>query len=389
MNKLTKTILISTIFLGAGFLTALPAFAVQVDNLVVEYWSEAENNWLPLQGPIFSETNFLPGNDVIRLIRVTNYSEQTQRIAVEAINKSDPDDFASQLNLVIKEGAKVIFNNTLAQFFSQGETYLSDLNGSGGQTQYDFKITFNSASNNSWQEKNLGFNILVGFEGTEGGLTPLSPGQGIAGGGNGPPGGLPPGLTIQNETNVQATTTSSVTIFWDTSYPATSQVIYALENEAHTLNLFDNAGSPPKYGYYRTTPESDIFLKVVNHSVTIPGLTPGTTYYYRAVSHGSLAISTEHSFTTLTPEETMALVETGAGTVQPPQPAGGQPVPPAEGNIQGGAVGTTTGTGEKSVSTGLAASILGLSGSWIFWIILFLILMIILFLVNKKKKKNN
>ena len=32
--------------------------------------------------------------------------------------------------------------------------------------------------------------------------------------------------------------------------------------------------------------------------MTITGLTPGTTYYYRCISHGSLAISDEYRFTT-------------------------------------------------------------------------------------------
>ncbi len=41
----------------------------------------------------------------------------------------------------------------------------------------------------------------------------------------------------------------------------------------------------------------------MHHTVSISGLTPSTTYYYRAVSHASLAISTEHSFTTLSPEQ--------------------------------------------------------------------------------------
>jgi len=63
----------------------------------------------------------------------------------------------------------------------------------------------------------------------------------------------------------------------------------------------------PKYGYERTTLEYS--TKVFNHSITISGLIPGTVYYYRAVSHGSLAISYEHSFTTLTPEEAAAAKE--------------------------------------------------------------------------------
>jgi len=38
---------------------------------------------------------------------------------------------------------------------------------------------------------------------------------------------------------------------------------------------------------------------VTSHSVTISGLDSGTKYYYRTVSHASLAISQEHTFTTL------------------------------------------------------------------------------------------
>jgi len=391
MNKLIKTILIISIFLPFAFAQA------QVDNLVVEFQ----------QTPLFKEANFLPGEGVSRWIKVTNNSAETHRIAVEAINKNDPDNFASQLNLIIKEGATIIFNNTLSQFFSQGETYLSSLAGNGSQTEYDFMITFNSGAGNAYQEKTLGFDIVVGFEGTEGGL-PLPPpgggtsGGGGGGGGNGPPDSLPPGLTILNEAAVE-TTTISVTITWQTSYPASSQVIYALESEKHTLDLSDNIGNPPKYGYERTTPETDSFLKVINHSVIISGLTPGTTYHFRAVSHASLAISYEHSFTTLTPEEAIAKAaeaaagETISGTAGGEAAAGGgeQQSGATGENIQGG-VGTTTETGEKTASVGLfggvknlAASILGLSGSWLFWIILFLILLIILFLIKRRKKENN
>jgi len=121
----------------------------------------------------------------------------------------------------------------------------------------------------------------------------------IVGGGGG--GGLPPGLTIRGEsvrtTDIEET---SVTIIWTTSYLSTSQVIYSVEGEPHTLDLTDNTGTPPKYGYAHTTPEYDTSPKVTGHSVTITGLSPGTTYYYRCVSHASPpTITREYSFTTL------------------------------------------------------------------------------------------
>jgi len=298
MNKIFKTILISLLAIfGSAVLVVLPTKATALP-LVVEYSTDGGSNWLPLAGPIFNETNFLPGNGVVRLIRVTNNSEQTQRIATEAINKNDPDNFASQMNLTIKEDATVIFDNTLAQFFSQGETYLSSL-ASGAQTQYDFTITFDSGSGNEYQEKMLGFDILVGFEGTEGGL-PLPPsGEGTSGGGDG--GYLPPGLTIQDE-SIQSTEvgTTSITLIWTTSYLSTSQVIYDTVPGKFKLNPADGGG-PPNYGYAYSKEGDDIFGsgKGMNHQVTITGLSPSTTYYYRAVSHGSLAISQERSFTTL------------------------------------------------------------------------------------------
>lgn len=298
--KLKTILIISIAIFGAGFLFVSPANATGLP-LTVE-WSETGSTWLPLSGPIFSETNFLPGQDVIRLIRVTNNSGQTQRIATEAINESDPDNFASQLNLTIKEGPTIIYNNTLTNFFNQGETYLSSL-ANGAQTQYDFTIAFNSGSGNEYQEKALSFDILVGFEGTEGGL-PLPP----PGGGTG--GGLPPGLTILDESvRITEIEETSVTIIWTTSYFSTSQIIYGAEGESHTLNLADNSGTPPKYGYTHTTPEYDISPKVTAHSVTITGLTSGTTYYFRAVSHASLAISRELSFTTIEPKEEIKISE--------------------------------------------------------------------------------
>ena len=89
----------------------------------------------------------------------------------------------------------------------------------------------------------------------------------------------------------------SVTITWLSSHFASSQVIYSLEGESHDLDLNDNSGTPPKYGYAHTTAEFDKDPKVTGHSATITGLTPGSVYYYRTVSRGSFAVSEEKSFT--------------------------------------------------------------------------------------------
>ena len=227
MNKIFKTILIISIFLPFAFAQA------QVDNLVVEFE----------QTPLFNEANFLPGEGVNRWVKVTNNSGETQRIATQPLNITDLNRLGDVLNLEIKEGGVTRYNNALSTFFTGGENYLSDL-ANGATTQYDFTVSFYSGSQNTFQGKSLEFDILIGFQGTEGGLLP--------GGG----GGLPSGLTIQYEKVIYLAATTA-TITWETSYPATSQVIYALDDESHILNLLDNTGSPPKYGYQRTTPEFD------------------------------------------------------------------------------------------------------------------------------------
>ena len=242
----------------------------------------------------------MPGGEITRWIKVTNNSGATKRIATQPLNITDPNHLGDVLNLVIKEGETTLYNNALSNFLANGEVYLSDL-ANDANTQYDFTVSFYSGTQNPFQGKNLSFDILIGFQGTEGGILPGARSTSGNGGGGGGGGWLPPGLTIQNEATA-TTTETSVTFIWVTSYPASSQVIYGREGEKHTLDLTDSAGNPPKYGYERTTLESNAPANlngVLSHSITILGLTSGTKYYYRTVSHGSLAISTEHSFTTL------------------------------------------------------------------------------------------
>ncbi len=278
MNKFKIILIISGIILGVGVLSN----AVYAAGLNVEFQNL----------PLFEEGNFVPGNTITKWIKIGNTSGSTQKIIVEVINKNDSDNFSEKLNLLIREGENTIFNDSLKVFFNQGETYLSDI-ANNRNTQYDFSITFGTNTNDDWQGKIMGFDIVIGFQGQEG----QSSGGGTSGSPSG--GGSPgmPALSIYNETNVIPTETS-VTITWTTSYAATSQVIYGAENELHVLNLNDNTGVPPLYGYAHTTPEYDVATRVVYHSITIIGLIPGTTYYYRAVSHGSLAIGKEFTFTT-------------------------------------------------------------------------------------------
>lgn len=281
--------------------------------------------------PLFSEANFLPGENITRWVKVTNNTPDTKKIAIEAINKSDPNHLGDTLDLVIKEGATERYHGTLSAFFAAGQISLSSLAGNGGSTQYDLTVSFLNTSNNTYQEKNLHFDILIGFQGEEGGASSgggpgggeggpsgSGPSGGDGGGGGGSGGGYGysgvEGLSISGETvRISDVGETSVTIEWLTSYVSTSRVVYGPVAGGFTL------ASPPNYGYPFSTPESDTPAHpngVTLHHVTISGLTPGATYYYRTISHASPdTVSYEHKFETLPGKPSTSQSGSTRGTV--------------------------------------------------------------------------
>ena len=101
--------------------------------------------------------------------------------------------------------------------------------------------------------------------------------------------GIAPVISAETSSSV---TSTSTTITWTTDDPATSRVIY--DTVSH-----GELGAAPNYGYANSTVEADATPKVTSHSVSITGLTAGTTYYYRTVSHGSPdAVSSEKTVAT-------------------------------------------------------------------------------------------
>ncbi len=126
------------------------------------------------------------------------------------------------------------------------------------------------------------------------------------------------GLSITNEVKTEVKE-RSVTITWTTSHFATSRVIYDIVS-----GKFDADGPLPSYGmaYYKEGDDSGL-EKVTGHSVTLTDIVPGTVYYYRTVSVGSLIISQEKSFTAPEFVPVVASVPTPAPTLPPiaPPPA--------------------------------------------------------------------
>lgn len=105
-------------------------------------------------------------------------------------------------------------------------------------------------------------------------------------------------LVITSEAVVNVTETSA-TITWTTNHPATSRVVY--DTVSHS-----SLGSAPNYGYAYSTIEDPTLT--TNHSVVVSPLSSGTTYYFRAVSHGSPeVVGDELSGTTLSSTGTITI----------------------------------------------------------------------------------
>lgn len=253
-------------------------------DLVVEF----ENT------PLFSEGNFIPGGEVAKWVKVSNNTSEPHPIIVEAINKINPNGLGDLLNLQIKENGNVLYNDSLSNFFNSGELVMSNLSGNSSTT-YDFIVGFDKTTNSDYQEKNLGFDLLIGFQGhggqksSDGQFNISSESSASYLGSVGGSGGPYQGLLISNEAS-PFVSGNDVTITWNTSYYSTSQVIFGPDSGGpYNLNI-----ALPNFGYASSSP--DFLNKVLNHSVTIYNLPPGN-YLYRVVSHASPpTISFEHSF---------------------------------------------------------------------------------------------
>lgn len=323
--------------------------------------------------PLFVQKNFLPADEATGKVEVKNLGTGSQTVITEAVHVFDPDNLSSQLHLLITKasGGDALYNGSFKTFLTGGEKVLSVLSEGGNET-YTFIVTFNDVNDNSYQGKTLDFNLCVGFQGGQtrcgdtvidgegntdngsGGTSTTISGSGGGGGDSGTR-----HLVIFNEEANDVTTTATIT--WETNLLSTSQVIYGLaDNGPYTLNL-----TPPNFGYPSYTPEDS--AKVVNHSVTLTGLTPGETYVYRVISRASPpTISYEHQFTVPTSFQTE-----GGGTSGPLGISWGE-ILGASSGPGGDGTSTASTSDESNLAAVFAAGWGGLSWWWL-WILLIIL----------------
>ncbi|GAI16508.1 unnamed protein product, partial [marine sediment metagenome] len=277
MSKALKTILIiSIIVFGGSFLFVNSAQAGEIrfrdKNIFVHF------NGLP-----FDLSNFAPGMSDKKNIRIENKENFDIDVFLKTSrNEPFPEegkaDLADVLTLTVGEQSKHI-----SELFNESMELLSV--NSGEFQDYQLNISFDEDAGNEYQGKTINFYFIITAGKGNGDIPPVV----IPGGG-----GVRVLLTIQEgSVRIPEIGETSVTITWLTSYSSTSQVIYAAAGETYSFDL-----TKTNYGYPHAVPVPEDSTKVTFHSVTITGLTPGTTYYYRCVSYGSLVISDEYSFTT-------------------------------------------------------------------------------------------
>ena len=406
MNKIFKIILITAIAVfGAGLLLANPVYAN--NNLTVEVWNESLGQFVSLDSKaLFDEDNFLPGEAVVRDIKVINNTAETQQVGMNVMNKyiCSVDCLSDKLTLTISENGSPLRSGSLTTFYEIGEFHLSDL-GPGNNAVYELSMVFNSETGNDYKSLISGFDIRIGLFGEES----IGEEIGSGGGGGGGGGGISiAGLRIEEE-EIAEVQFDRVKITWQTTVKSTSRVIYSPVGFPHLLE----PNEPPNYGYIFSTIEKDTPANtngVIHHEVWLDGLLPGATYYYRVVSHASPpTISKEHSFTTL------AIAPSPTPTSDPilpsPSPSSGPEVTPESSPESGSDLEQTPESGTDVIpdtilpdsilpaesdsemgDIGLGANMMAAIGSimdskFLFGISLFLLFLLIVLLIKETRER--
>lgn len=116
--------------------------------------------------PIFNYANIAPGFEANSSVNVENGGASPRQVAIKGIETSDSGNMSNAMHIEIKEGATVLYYDTLTNFFASSTSpfgiFLSELP-SGQDTDYSIRVIFDESAGNEYQNKNIVFDLQIGI----------------------------------------------------------------------------------------------------------------------------------------------------------------------------------------------------------------------------------
>lgn len=153
------------IFLSAVF------FIYKTSVLAVAVVETSGDLQVTYDSPLFEPTIlWYPSLEKIRNFKVKNLGSETQTVYTQSTNELQTGNLASVFFTRFIQGGSNLYggsdSKTMNQFFNDGQINLSDLSG-GQEKQYDMAMKFWQGAGNQYQNKQVKFDLIVGFKGED------------------------------------------------------------------------------------------------------------------------------------------------------------------------------------------------------------------------------
>ncbi len=135
------------------------AYSSTTGNLKVEFSGDP---------PLFNEENWKPGDEINKEVTITNLSStNSQDLGIVALEKivtpaSGSMNLAQVLNITVKYNSFILYEDSLADLYEQGEVYLTTL-APLVSINLDLIINMNEDADNEYQGLNTEFDFSIGF----------------------------------------------------------------------------------------------------------------------------------------------------------------------------------------------------------------------------------
>lgn len=219
--------------------------------------------------PLFLDADVNPGDSTTRSVTITNTEVSTESVFATVTNTFDTG-LASVMELVISDDTTIHFSGSFLEFFSSTPLALGMIGG-GETTVYNFTASLPEITGNPYQHTQLGFDLVIGWDGGSASDATTSRSGGSS--------GRRETLSIFNETIAALDiVNNAVTITWNTSIPATSYLVCGDVTEAPIILQTQ----PPLFGYQFVLPE--INAHTIDHRMVVTDLA-ARSYECRPASH--------------------------------------------------------------------------------------------------------